>query len=67
MEEKKKEWLEDLVEEKINEIFLAYQEKEGITDGGITPMDALKLDDLIKQVADLVVKSMKDAPREKGV
>lgn len=68
MEGKKKEWLEDLVEEKINEVFLAYQEKEGITDGRMDPWHAvITLGDIIRNVANFVVESMKDAPREKGV
>ncbi len=70
MEEKneEKEWLEELVSEKINEVFLAYQEKEGITDGGIEPwLEAITLENIIRNVADFVVESMKDAPREKGV
>ena len=36
--------LKDLIEEKVDEIFLAYQNAHDITNGDIEPMDALKLD-----------------------
>ena len=36
--------LKDLIEEKVDEIFLAYQNANDITNGDIEPMDALKLD-----------------------
>lgn len=38
--------LKDLIEEKVNEIFLAYQNTHQITNGDIEPMDALKLDEI---------------------
>jgi hypothetical protein len=38
--------LKDLIEEKVDEIFLAYQNAHGITNGDISPMDAFKLDEI---------------------
>ncbi len=38
--------LKDLIEEKVDEIFLAYQNAHDITNGDIEPMDALKLDQI---------------------
>jgi len=38
--------LKELIEEKVDEIFLAYQNANDITNGDIEPMDALKLDDI---------------------
>ncbi len=61
------EWLLNMVEEKIDEIYLAYQEKVGITEGRMYLGDVLELDEIQHKVAKFVVKSMKDAPRERGV
>ena len=36
--------LKELIHDKINEIFAEYQEANGICDGDISPIDALKLD-----------------------
>ena len=38
--------LKDLIEEKVDEIFLAYQNAHDITNGDISPMDAFKLDEI---------------------
>jgi hypothetical protein len=38
--------LKDLIHDKVDEIFLAYQNANDITNGDISPMDALKLDDI---------------------
>ncbi len=38
------QFLKELIEEKVDQIFLAYQNANGITNGDIEPMDALKLD-----------------------
>jgi len=43
-----------LVEEKIDEIFLTLQNKEGITSGDITPGQAFELDDLQEKLAKLI-------------
>jgi hypothetical protein len=46
--------LKELVHEKINEIFLQLQDANNITDGGIYPMDALHLDQLEEQLANVI-------------
>ena len=51
-----KEELLELIHEKTNEIFLAYQEANGITDGGISPLDHLKLEGIEEQLATLIEK-----------
>lgn len=38
--------LKELIHNKINEIFLECQEKEGVTDGGIDPFDAIELEQI---------------------
>ena len=38
--------LRQLIRDKIDEIFLECQEKEGITDGGIDPFDAIELEQI---------------------
>ena len=48
----KKELLE-LIEEKTNDVFLEYQEK--IKSGDISPEQALRLDELQNELADLVI------------
>lgn len=46
--------LKQLIHDKINEIFLEMQEKEGITNGDIEPLDALFLDELEEQLAQVI-------------
>lgn len=45
-----------LIDEKLNEVFKELQDREGITEGDIDPMDALELDRLTEQAAELVHK-----------
>ncbi len=59
-----KEALADFIGEKFNEIFLFYQEQEHITDGGLMPLEALRLDELENEVADFVIASMAYNKRE---
>jgi hypothetical protein len=56
--------LKDLIEEKVDEIFLAYQNAHEITNGDISPMDALKLDDIeemLKEHIEYVCAKQKEA------
>lgn len=48
--------LKALIDKKINEIFLEYQEANGIKDGGIDPFDALRLDQITEALTDLVMR-----------
>lgn len=50
----KKELLE-LIEEKIDDGFLEYQKKNDIKSGDISPEQALRLDELQNELADLVM------------
>lgn len=50
----RKELLE-FIDEKMNEVFLAYQKANGIESGDISPEDAFSLDELQEQVADLII------------
>lgn len=50
----KKELLE-LIEEKIDDVFLEYQKKNDIKSGDISPEQALRLDELQNELADLVM------------
>lgn len=45
-----------LIDEKMNEVFAALQQQEGITEGDIDPMDAVELDELSGKMADLVLR-----------
>lgn len=49
-----KQQLLELIGEKVNEIFLAYQEANDITNGDIHPYDALRLDYIQEELAELV-------------
>lgn len=49
----KKELLE-LIEEKTDDVFLEYQEKNDIKSGDISPEQVLRLDELQNELADLV-------------
>lgn len=46
--------LKQLIHNKIDEIFLQLQDVNNITDGGIYPMDALHLDQLEYELANLI-------------
>lgn len=50
----RKELLE-LIEEKTDDVFLEYQEKNDIKSGDISPEQALKLEELQNELADLVM------------
>lgn len=50
----KKELLE-LIEEKTDDVILEYQEKNDIKSGDISPEQALRLDELQNELADLVM------------
>ena len=43
-----------LVEDKINEIFDEIQTDENITNGDIAPLDAMRIETLIEQLADTI-------------
>ena len=49
-------FLEDLIERNFNEIFFEYQERKGIQNGDISPMDTLALDDLKEKLKKLIWK-----------
>lgn len=51
----RKELLE-LIEEKTDDVFLEYQEKNDIKSGDISPEQALKLEELQNELADLVMR-----------
>jgi DNA-binding MarR family transcriptional regulator len=50
------EELQELVDEKINEIFSAYQDSMTNPSGDITPLDALALEAIKNNLAELVLK-----------
>ena len=45
----------ELIEEKTDDVFLEYQEKNDIKSGDISPEQALKLEELQNELADLVM------------
>lgn len=47
--------LYNLIEEKNNDIFLEYQKQNGIKSGDISPMQALRLEELQNELADLIM------------
>lgn len=49
-----KEKIINLLEEKVDEIFLQMQNELGIEDGNIYPLDALELDNYMEQLADKI-------------
>lgn len=51
----KKEIL-NLLDKKVNEIFVEIQDREGITSGDIEPFDAVELDELEEHMASLIAK-----------
>lgn len=52
----KEEFLSNLVDVRIDEIFLEYQEENGIESGDISPEDALDLDHLKDKLKQLIIK-----------
>lgn len=50
-----REILYSLVEERINDIFLEYQTANDIKSGNISPMQALRLEELQNELADLIM------------
>lgn len=48
------EFLKNLIDEKVNEIFFEYQTRAGIENGDISPIDALKLDEIQQQLEHLI-------------
>lgn len=46
--------VEELVHDKIDEIFLELQDIHNITDGGIDPLDGLKLEEIEEALAELI-------------
>lgn len=48
--------LKELVHNKINEIFLEYQEANNIIDGGIDPYDALQLEQIEETLCEFIEK-----------
>jgi hypothetical protein len=55
--------LKDLIEEKVDEIFIAYQNAHEINNGDIEPMDALKLDhieEMLKEHIEYVCAKQKE-------
>ncbi len=51
----KEQILYDLVEERINDFFLEYQIENGIESGDISPLQALRLEELQNELTDLVM------------
>lgn len=51
-----KQTLLELITEKVDEIFLEYQNANGITNGDIHPYDALRLDYIMEELADHIVR-----------
>ena len=49
-------FLEYLIERNFNEIFFEYQERKGIQNGDISPMDTLALDDLKEKLKKIIQK-----------
>lgn len=50
-----REILYNLVEERINDIFLEYQKQNDIKSGDITPVQALRLEELQNELTDLIM------------
>lgn len=50
-----RETLYNLVEERINDIFLEYQTANNIKSGDISPVQALRLEELQNELADLIM------------
>ncbi len=56
--------LKQLIRTKIDEIFLEMQEANNITDGGIDPLDALKLEQIEESLAELIERVIAYQPKE---
>lgn len=56
--------LKDLINEKINEVFLEYQKANGITSGDIHPEDAVELDNFEEALAEFVERVCSYQPKE---
>ena len=50
-----RETLYNLIEEKINDIFLKYQTANDIKSGDITPLQAFQLEELQNKLTDLIM------------
>ena len=46
--------LKELIHDKIDEIFLQLQNANNINDGGIYPLDAIRLDEIEEELAELI-------------
>ena len=53
-----REELLQIIDDKVNDIFLAYQEAEDIESGDITPEEKMRLDAIIENLCDCVIESM---------
>ena len=51
-----RETLYNLIEERLNDIFLEYHDANEIKSGDISPLQALQLEDIQNQLADLIMK-----------
>lgn len=56
--------LKELIHAKIDEIFLEVQKAKGITDGGISPVDAMHLDQIEDDLARIITKICAYQPKE---
>jgi hypothetical protein len=56
--------IKQLVRDKIDEIFLELQEANGIIDGGISPLDAVELEQIEETLAELIEKITDYQPKE---
>jgi hypothetical protein len=56
--------LKELIREKVDEIFLVYQEINHVTDGDIKPFDAMKLDQIEEELATLIERVVAYQPKE---
>ena len=48
--------MKEILERKINDIFLEQQIKNNIESGDIEPLDAIKLDKLVDELTELITK-----------
>lgn len=55
--------LKELVHEKINEVFLEYQNAQNVIDGGINHFDALKLDEVENELVSLIERVVAYQPK----
>lgn len=51
--------LKELVHDKIDEIFLEMQNANNITDGGIYPLDVLRLEEIEEELTELIARAIK--------